>query len=49
MNQNKKNFYLKFEKARILRDIFEWIDDALDINYPDQPISDYPYLQLFSL
>ena len=44
MNQNKKNFYLKFEKARILRDIFEWIDDALDINYPDQPISDYSYL-----
>ena len=44
MNKNKKNFYLKFSKANILRDVFEWIGNALDIIYPDQPISDYSYL-----
>lgn len=44
MNRNKKNFYLKFEKAHILRDIFKWINHGLDINFPDEPISDYSYL-----
>ena len=44
MNQNKKNFYIKFAKAHILKNVFEWIRNTLDINYPDQPISDYSYL-----
>lgn len=44
MNQNKKNLYQEFEKARILRTIFLWIKNRLDINYPNQPISDYSYL-----
>ncbi|SFE69083.1 hypothetical protein SAMN05216245_11346 [Succiniclasticum ruminis DSM 9236] len=44
MNRNKKNFYLKFEKAHILKDVFDWIKQALDINFPDVPISDYYYL-----
>ncbi len=43
MNQNKKNLYLEYEKTRILRDVFLWIKSALDINYPNQPISDYSY------
>ena len=44
MNRNKKNFYLKFEKAHILKDVFDWIKHSLDINFPDVPISDYSYL-----
>lgn len=44
MNQNKKNLYQEFENAVVLRDVFRWICDSLDINYPDQPISDYSYL-----
>lgn len=44
MNQNKKNLYQEYKKANILRDIFCWIKDTLDIHYPNQPISDYSYL-----
>lgn len=44
MNQNKKNLYQEYKTANVLRDIFMWIKDSLDINYPDQPISDYSYL-----
>lgn len=44
MNQNKRNLYESHKKAMILRDIFLWIKNSLDINYPNQPISDYSYL-----
>lgn len=44
MNQNKKNLYQEYEKANILRTVFLWIKNALDINYPNQQISDYSYL-----
>lgn len=44
MNQNKKNLYQEFERATILRDVFIWIKDYLDVNYPNQPLSDYTYL-----
>lgn len=44
MNQNKKNLYESFTEAGILKDVYLWIRDSLDINYPDQLISDYSYL-----
>ena len=44
MNQNKKNLYQKYEKAGILQDVFYWIRNQLDVNFPNQPISDYSYL-----
>jgi len=44
MNQNKKNLYQEYKQAVILRDVFLWIRDVLDINYPNRPISDYSYL-----
>ena len=44
MNQNKKNLYQKYEKASILQDVFYWIKNQLDVNFPNQPISDYSYL-----
>ena len=44
MNQNKKNLYESYKEAGILKDVFSWMQDSLDINYPDQPISDYSYL-----
>lgn len=44
MNQNKKNLYQEYKNAVVLRDVFLWIRYNLDINYPDQPISDYSYL-----
>lgn len=44
MNQNKRNLYDNYKEAEILKDVYLWIKDSLDINYPDQPISDYSYL-----
>ena len=44
MNQNKKNLYQEYQNATILKNIFLWIQDSLDINYPDRPISDYSYM-----
>lgn len=44
MNQNKKNLYEEYEKASILKNIYLWIKNNLDINYPDRPISNYSYM-----
>lgn len=44
MNQNKKNLYQEEPGAVILRDLFRWLRNTLDVNFPDQPISDYSYL-----
>lgn len=44
MNTNKKNLYKQYQEAKILRTVYSWIDNHLDINYPDRPISDYSYM-----
>lgn len=44
MNENKKNLYEDYENISILKDIFLWIKDNLDVNYPDRPISNYSYM-----
>lgn len=44
MNQNKRNLYQSYRSAAIFRTVFLWIRDSLDVNYPNQPISDYAYL-----
>ncbi|TYQ18424.1 UNVERIFIED_CONTAM: hypothetical protein Cloal_0857 [Acetivibrio alkalicellulosi] len=44
MNQNKRNLYQEYKNASILKEIYLWIKDGLDINYPDRPISDYSYM-----
>lgn len=44
MNKNKKNLYEEYESARILKKIFEWIGNSLNIHYPSQPISNYSYI-----
>ncbi len=44
MNRNKKNLYEKYKRASILREVYLWIERALDINYPDEPISNYSYM-----
>ncbi len=44
MNQNKKNLYEEYKDAGILNAVYTWIGKKLDINYPDQPISDYSYM-----
>ncbi len=44
MNQNKKTLYQQFEQAAIFQDVYMWIRNNLDMNYPDRPISDYSYM-----
>ncbi|MDE6888338.1 MAG: ATP/GTP-binding protein [Eubacterium sp.] len=44
MNQNKKTLYQQFEQAAIFQDVYQWIKNNMDINYPDRPISDYSYM-----
>ncbi len=44
MNRNKRTLYEKYEKASILREVYLWIERSLDINYPDEPISNYSYM-----
>lgn len=44
MNENKKTLYQRFETAAVFRDVYLWIRNSLDINYPNRPISDYSYM-----
>lgn len=44
MNRNKKTLYQQYSKAVVFQEIYEWISENLDINYPNRPISDYSYM-----
>lgn len=44
MNKYKKNLYEKYSNLRVFRNVYMWIDNMLDINYPNRPISDYSYM-----
>ena len=44
MNQNKRNLYKSYMPAAILKDVFNWVRNSFNINYPNQPISSYSYL-----
>lgn len=44
MNQNKKTLYQQFEQAAIFQNVYLWMRDNLDVNYPDRPISNYSYM-----
>lgn len=44
MNRNKKNFYQRYKSVAVLHNIYHWMKENLDINYPDRPISNYSYM-----
>ena len=44
MNIKKGRFYKDFPDARILFEVYYWFDQILQINFPDEPLSDYSYL-----
>lgn len=44
MNKNKRTLYQQYKNATIFQDIYMWIHDNLDVNYPNRPISDYSYM-----
>lgn len=43
MNQDKDTIYKNYKSARILKDVFLWVSECLDINYANEPISTYEY------
>lgn len=44
MNQNKASLYEKSTKLDIFRDVFSWIKYKLDVNSPENPITNYSIL-----
>lgn len=42
MNQNKKGLYEEHSEVQILQNIYRWITNSLDVNYPERPISNNP-------
>ena len=43
MNQNKKRLYQSYDSASVLKNVFLWLRNDFDVNYPNQPILDYNY------
>lgn len=43
MNRAKGELYKEKNELTIIKEIFEWFRDRLDVNYPDRPISSYSY------
>lgn len=43
MNQNKTDLYKENEELTILKNVYEWVKNQLDINYPNRPVSNYSY------
>lgn len=44
MNKNKRTLYQQYKNVAIFQDIYMWIRNTLDVNYPNRPISDYSYM-----
>lgn len=44
MNRNKKMLYQQYEEASVFQNVYQWIENGLDINYPNSLISDYSYM-----
>ncbi len=43
INQNKGKMFSDFPELQILRNIFEWFADKLNISFPDSILTGYPY------
>jgi hypothetical protein len=43
INKNKGKLFSGFPELQILRDIFEWFSDKLNISFPDSILTGYPY------
>lgn len=43
MNTNKADLYKENVELSVLKNVYNWFDLQLDINYPDNPITNYSY------
>lgn len=46
INHDKKKLYQDYESAGALQDVYSWIRDSLDVNFPDRPKLEYSYYNL---
>lgn len=44
MNQNKGGLYTIYPELLIYKKVFNWFKYSLSVNYPDQPVTNYPYI-----
>lgn len=44
LNQNKKALYQQYSEMMDIKAVFSWVQEQLDINFPNKPISNYSYL-----
>ena len=44
MNKDKQAVYAKYPSIEILKDIYDWIKDNLEIVFPNNPVNDASYL-----
>jgi len=44
-NKAKSELYKSKNELSILKDVYDWFAEKLDVNYPDRPISDYSYFR----
>lgn len=44
MNQNKGSLYTTYPELAIYKKVFNWFKYSLSVNYPDQPVTNYPYI-----
>lgn len=44
MNQNKGSLYSSFPEIDIFRKVFYWFKYHLSVNFPDRPVTNYPYI-----
>lgn len=44
MNQNKGSLYEQIPQLKIYKVVYMWFKFGLSINYPDSPVTNYPYI-----
>lgn len=43
INRNKMSLYKEEPELKVFKEIYDWFEDGLDINYPNRVFSDYSY------
>lgn len=44
MNQNKGSLYTTYPELVVYKKVFDWFKYSLCVNYPEQPVTNYPYI-----
>lgn len=44
LNRNKEELYKENSEFSVFRDVYNWFGDYLDVNYPDESITNFEYL-----